>query len=118
MSGDSVANASAGPATRGVFVVAGYPLEFGFLLSTRHIARGHIRFHVRDVGRLPHRFKVCSFPTGRTSANDCVGRQTRVIAPGRSATLVVLFSHKGRYEFVCGVRGHAAAGMKGIIVVR
>jgi uncharacterized cupredoxin-like copper-binding protein len=118
VSGAGVANASAGRAARGVFVVAGHPLEFDFLLSTRRIARGHVRFHVRNVGGLPHRFKVCSFPTGRTSANDCVGRQTRVIAPGRAATLAVLFSRKGRYEFVCGVRGHAAAGMKGIIVVR
>jgi hypothetical protein len=36
---------------------------------------------------------------------------------GQSATLIVKFSLSGKYEFLCTVTGHAAAGMKGLLGV-
>ena len=99
-----------------VLVVAGKPLEFQFVLSKTVVPVGRILFEVRNEGRLPHRFKVCA-REGLMNAHYCAGRETKWIAPGASARLVVFFPRPGRFEYLCGVRGHAAAGMKGTLRV-
>jgi uncharacterized cupredoxin-like copper-binding protein len=97
-------------------VVAGTPLEFHFTLATTVVASGRVTFVVSNGGRLRHRFKICS-QRGLRNDNYCAGAQTRWIDPQSSAVLRVFFHKKGVYEFLCGVRGHAAAGMKGVLTV-
>ena len=46
------------------------------------------------------------------------GKHTPLIQPGTTARLVVTFTKKGKYPYLCTVPGHAAAGMKGIFTVR
>jgi uncharacterized cupredoxin-like copper-binding protein len=113
------APASAGPGaslvTR-VVVTAGKPSEFAFKLSKRSVPRGKVTFAVTNGGTVPHDFKVCSKPTTKL-ANACAGKGTKMLAPGKGATLAYTFAKAGRYEYLCTVPGHAIAGMKGILRV-
>lgn len=99
-----------------VKVVAGKPSEFQFALSAKKVKRGIVTFKLTNKGALPHDFKVCASPKGGT-ANACAGKATATISKGGAATLKVRFKKPGRYEYLCTVSGHAAAGMKGILKV-
>src|SRR5262245_56773504 len=69
--------------------------EFSFKLSTNSIARpGTVRFNVKNVGKMVHDFRIN-------------GKQTRMIQPGKTSTLVVTFKKKGHYHYLCTVPGHA-----------
>jgi uncharacterized cupredoxin-like copper-binding protein len=80
--------------------------EFSIKLSTRSLARpGTVTFDVNNAGKMAHNFRIN-------------GRQTRMIQPGKTATLTVAFKKKGSYHYICAVPGHAALGMKGVLTVR
>jgi plastocyanin len=100
-----------------VTVIAGKPSEFGFKLSTKTVPHGTVTFKVTNTGKLPHSFKACSSPKGSLAANTCAGKGTAVIAPGGAATLTFTYKTAGKYEYLCTVAGHAAAGQKGILTV-
>jgi uncharacterized cupredoxin-like copper-binding protein len=75
--------------------------EFKFALSKRSVPKGTtVIFKVTNKGKIEHDFKVN-------------GKKTRLLAPGQSATLRVVFSKKGKLVYLCTVKGHAAFGMKG-----
>jgi uncharacterized cupredoxin-like copper-binding protein len=78
--------------------------EFKFVLSTKTAKRGVVIFRIKNIGKLGHDFSIH-------------GRKTRVISPGKSATLRVVFLRKGAYPYKCTVPGHAAAGMKGVFTI-
>lgn len=78
--------------------------EFKFKLSKKTVPVGVVEFRVVNKGRIAHDFKIA-------------GKKTPLIRPGKSATLRVVFKKKGRYAYLCTVRGHAAAGMKGVLAV-
>jgi uncharacterized cupredoxin-like copper-binding protein len=71
--------------------------------TTRTVPHGLVRFIVTNKGRISHNFAI---------AKD----QTSVLAPRKSQVLDVKLS-KGKYTYICTIRGHAAAGMKGQLVV-
>jgi plastocyanin len=73
--------------------------EYSFKLSRKSAPHGSIRFAFTNKGRLKHDFKIA-------------GKSTRVLKKGKSQTITVRLS-KGTYKYVCTVKGHAAAGMKG-----
>jgi uncharacterized cupredoxin-like copper-binding protein len=80
--------------------------EFSIKLSERSLARpGTVTFDVRNAGKMAHNFRIN-------------GKQTRLIQPGKSATLTVTFKKKAGYHYICAVPGHAALGMKGVFTVR
>jgi uncharacterized cupredoxin-like copper-binding protein len=80
--------------------------EFSIKLSERALARpGTVTFDVKNVGKMAHNFRIN-------------GKQTRLIQPGKTATLRVTFTKKGNYHYICAVPGHAALGMKGVFAVR
>lgn len=80
--------------------------EFFFTLSAKSIAKpGKVTFVFRNVGHVPHDFKIH-------------GKKTPLIGPGKTARLVVAFTKKNKYPYQCTVPGHAAAGMKGVFTVR
>jgi len=115
VAGPALARSAAHHATT-VKVTAGRPTEFGFVLSKRTVPVGKVTFTVRNGGTIGHDFKLCSSPK-RGSADSCKGKGTKVIDPGASATLTVTFAAKGKYEYLCTVPTHAAAGMKGDLTV-
>jgi uncharacterized cupredoxin-like copper-binding protein len=80
--------------------------EFFFKLSTKTLAKpGSVTFVFKNVGHVLHDF-------------DIHGKKTPLIQPGKTAKLVVKFTKKGKYPYLCTVPGHAAAGMKGVFTVR
>jgi mono/diheme cytochrome c family protein len=99
-----------------VRVLAGKPSEFSFKLSRTKIAPGVVVFKVTNRGKIAHAFKICTRPTSKL-ANSCKGKTTKVLKPGKSATLKVTIKKKGHYEYLCPVAGHAAGGMKGMLNV-
>jgi uncharacterized cupredoxin-like copper-binding protein len=75
--------------------------EFKFALSKRSVPKGTtVIFKVTNKGKIEHDFKVN-------------GKKTRLLKPGQSTTLRVVFSKKGKLVYLCTVKGHAAIGMKG-----
>jgi len=91
--------------------------EFRFVLSKSSVPHGTVKFTFTNNGNLPHDFKVCSSNKGGT-ATACAGKVTPMITPGNKATLTVNLTKAGKYEYLCTVSGHAAAGMKGLITVK
>jgi uncharacterized cupredoxin-like copper-binding protein len=80
--------------------------EFFFKLSTKALSKpGKVTFAFTNVGHVAHDFKIA-------------GKVTPLISPGKTARLAVTFKRKGKFPYMCTVPGHAAAGMRGILVVR
>ena len=73
--------------------------EYSFKLSRKTAPHGRISFAFTNKGRIKHDFKIA-------------GKKTRVLKKGKSQTITVRLS-AGTYKYVCTVKGHAAAGMKG-----
>ena len=71
------------------------------VLSVPH---GLIRFKVMNAGKVAHNFVIG-------------GKQTPILAHGKSATLNVVLK-KGKIKYRCSVTGHAALGMKGVLLVK
>jgi uncharacterized cupredoxin-like copper-binding protein len=78
--------------------------EFKFKLSKVKVPVGKVTFKVTNRGKITHDFKIA-------------GKKTKLLAPGKSATLTVTFKKSGRIKYTCTVAGHAAAGMKGVLAV-
>ena len=78
--------------------------EFHFKLSKASVHAGKVTFVLVNKGHIGHDFKID-------------GKKTKVIGAGKSATLVVTLK-KGTYKYECTVPGHAAAGMKGKLLVK
>jgi uncharacterized cupredoxin-like copper-binding protein len=107
-----------------IAVTAGKPSEFAFTLSKSSglpfqakSRSGTVSFRVANKGKLLHEFKVCSIPVNTASLNACNGTGTKFLEPGESATLTITFGRRGTYEYLSGVPGQAARGMKGLIGV-
>jgi uncharacterized cupredoxin-like copper-binding protein len=79
--------------------------EFKFALSRRSVPTGTtVIFKVTNKGKIQHDFKIA-------------GKKTVLLSPGKSASVKVKFSKKGRFGYLCTVKGHAAIGMKGTFSV-
>jgi uncharacterized cupredoxin-like copper-binding protein len=80
--------------------------EFFFKLSTKTVAKpGTVTFVFKNVGHVAHDFKIH-------------GKVTPLLQPGKTAKLVVKFTKKGKFPYLCTVPGHAALGMHGTVTVR
>jgi uncharacterized cupredoxin-like copper-binding protein len=91
--------------------------DFNFVLSSKTVKAGTVTFKFTNSGQLPHDFKLCSSNKGGTG-DACTGKVTPMISPGQHASLTVKLTKTGKYEYLCTVSGHAAAGMKGLLVVK
>jgi uncharacterized cupredoxin-like copper-binding protein len=109
----------AGAATKvsTVNVAIKQPNEFAFTLSKKVVPVGKVTFKVTNSGQLPHDFELCSSNNGGTK-DVCVGKTSKMISPGQTATLTVTLTKAGTYEYLCTVSGHAAVGMKGDLKVK
>jgi uncharacterized cupredoxin-like copper-binding protein len=97
-------------------VTAGKPAELGFKLSKfSALPAGTITFKVTNMGFAFHDFKICTKSVSSAAKNSCVGKVTAILKPGKTATLTVVLTKNGKYEYLCTVPGHAASGMKGLI---
>jgi uncharacterized cupredoxin-like copper-binding protein len=80
--------------------------EFRFALVPKTVQQGRpVVFAVANRGTIAHDFRIA-------------GRKTVVLTAGRRTTLRATFAKAGRYPFLCTLPSHAAAGMKGVLVVK
>jgi uncharacterized cupredoxin-like copper-binding protein len=80
--------------------------EFFLRLSKNSIAGpGKVVFVFKNIGHVMHDFSIN-------------GKTTPLISPSKTARLAVTFKKKAKYNYLCTVPGHAAAGMKGVFTVR
>jgi plastocyanin len=91
--------------------------EFKFKLSKTSVPHGAVTIKFVNQGQLPHNFHLCSSNKGGTAVK-CAGKGTPTISGGATATLKVTLTKPGKYEYLCEVPGHAAAGMRGILTVK
>ena len=111
---------AASPKVSVITVTAGKPSELAFKLSkTSLVPAGTVTFKVTNLGVAFHNFKLCAKPVASATdvADACAGKATPVLKHGQSATFTITISKKGKYEFLCTVTGHAAAGMRGLLGV-
>jgi uncharacterized cupredoxin-like copper-binding protein len=78
--------------------------EFKFTLSPATATAGVVTFTIVDKGKLPHDFSIA-------------GKKSKIVDPGQTTKLKVTLK-AGKYPYKCTVPGHAAAGMKGIFIVK
>jgi len=88
-----------------VAVTAGKPSEFHFTLSKKTVPKGVTTFKVVNKGMISHDFKIA-------------GKKTPTLKTAKTSTLRITFTKAGKYAYLCTLPGHAAAGMKGVIVVK
>ena len=101
-----------------ITVVAGKPSELRFQLSkSTKLKIGTYTFKVTNKGLGFHTFKFCTTPVKTAAKNTCVGKVTKTLKPGQSASFTVKITKAGKYEYLCSIPGHAAGGMKGLIGV-
>ena len=99
-----------------ITVIAGKPSELKFALSkSTKLKVGTYTFKVTNKGLGFHTFKFCTAPVKTAAKNTCVGKVTKTLKPGQSASFTVTIKKAGKYEFLCSIPGHAAGGMKGLI---
>jgi hypothetical protein len=98
-----------------VTVRIGAPSEFTVTLSRTSALPRQVTFVVTNHGALSHAFKVCTVPVSVASLTSCAGKRTAVLGPGQTRLLTVTFSRPGGYEYLSGIPGHAAYGMKGLL---
>jgi uncharacterized cupredoxin-like copper-binding protein len=87
-----------------VAVTTGKPSEFRLVLSKKTVPHGTVTFTVTNKGALPHDFKIA-------------GKKTKLLSPHQTAKLTVTYAKAGKFQYLCTVSGHAAAGMKGTLTV-
>jgi uncharacterized cupredoxin-like copper-binding protein len=87
-----------------VTVTAGAPTEFGFKLSKKKVPMGIVVFKVKNVGTIPHDFKIA-------------GKKTKSLSTGQSQTITVTFKKAGKSNYLCTLPSHAVAGMKGVLTI-
>jgi uncharacterized cupredoxin-like copper-binding protein len=101
-----------------ITVVAGKPSELRFQLSkSTKLKIGTYTFKVTNKGLGFHTFKLCTTRVKTAAKNTCVGKVTKTLHPGQTASFTVKLTKAGKYEYLCSIPGHAAAGMKGLIGV-
>lgn len=102
-----------------VTVLAGYPAPLEFTVSrTSDLPTGTLIFKVTNRGMIAASFELCKAPalsTAQESLNSCPGVTTKELKPGRSGSVTVTITRRGRYEYLSTTFGEAARGMKGVI---
>jgi uncharacterized cupredoxin-like copper-binding protein len=97
----AIAAISAGSSSSKVVTIKVTATEFKFVMSKRSVPKGTtVIFKVTNKGKIEHDFKIGT-------------KKTKLLKPGQSTTLKVVFSKKGNIAYLCTVKGHAAVGMKG-----
>jgi uncharacterized cupredoxin-like copper-binding protein len=105
VAGSSVAQASVKAHAAAGTTVTVAASEYKFKLSKTSLSKpGTVTFKVTNKGHVAHDFSINK-------------KTTKLLAPGKSQTLVVKFAKKGKYGYLCTVEGHAALGMKGTFKV-
>ena len=74
--------------------------NFHFTLSKKSARHGKVKFVVTNKDSIRHDFKIA-------------GKTTPLLKKGQSKSFTVTLKKGKKYQYICTVPGHAAAGMKG-----
>jgi plastocyanin len=77
--------------------------DFRFVLSTRTVPHGRIRFVITNRGSAEHDFAIAK-------------HTSKTIQPGQR-TVMTMTLRRGRYPYRCTVDSHTELGMKGVLRV-
>jgi len=80
--------------------------EYSYSLSKNVVPRGRVVFTVVNKGDLGHDFVI-----------GAVKKKTPVVPPGTRRKLIVTFTKKGRFLYLCSVGEHFFHGMKGYLKI-
>jgi uncharacterized cupredoxin-like copper-binding protein len=92
--------AYAGPQRSNVATVKVTIKGFHFTLSKKSARHGKVKFVVTNKDSTKHDFKIA-------------GKKTPLLKKGQSKSFTVTLKKGKKYQYICTVPGHAAAGMKG-----
>ena len=82
--------------------------EFSFSPSTIVVRAGeNLTITLKNTGKMPHDLSISDLKV-----------KTKVLQPGQSETITVKPAKAGMYEIICTVPGHAAKGMRGLLMVQ
>jgi uncharacterized cupredoxin-like copper-binding protein len=73
---------------------------FKFQLSRHSAPHGKVTFKVTNTSSIKHDFKIA-------------GKKTPLLKKGQTKSITVTLKKGKKYQYICTVPGHAAAGMKG-----
>jgi uncharacterized cupredoxin-like copper-binding protein len=79
--------------------------DFKFVLSASSAKKGKVTFKLKNTGKTGHDFAIN-------------GKKSAILAAGKTGTLTVTFTKKGKFPYKCTVDSHAALGMKGTFTVK
>jgi len=80
--------------------------EFKFAVTPKTVKKNvPVAFALTNKGSIGHDFKIN-------------GKKSKLVPSGKKGALTVTFAKAGRFTYICTLPGHAAAGMKGVIVVK
>jgi uncharacterized cupredoxin-like copper-binding protein len=105
--GGSASAAPAAPQATKVTNVRVVMEEYTFTLSKNVVPRGRVVFTVINNGDLGHDFVI-----------GALNKKTPVIQSGGRRTLIVNFTKRGRFLYLCSVGEHFFHGMKGYLRVK
>jgi uncharacterized cupredoxin-like copper-binding protein len=77
--------------------------DFKYVLSKKTVPHGKVTFKLVNKGQVAHDFKIA-------------GKKSKLIKPRKTGFLTVTLK-AGKVPYVCTVKGHATAGMKGTLRV-
>jgi uncharacterized cupredoxin-like copper-binding protein len=80
-------------------------VDFKFVFAQKTVKKGRVTFKLTNAGEATHDLKIA-------------GKKSKLLNPGEKATLTVTFLKPGRYAYLCTIPGHAALGMKGVLIVK
>jgi uncharacterized cupredoxin-like copper-binding protein len=82
--------------------------EYAFAFSRASVPKGStVIFTIVNKGAIPHNLVFTS-----------LGKASPLVQPGKTGTVKVVFSKKGRFPYICSVPRHAEQGMAGSYVVK
>jgi uncharacterized cupredoxin-like copper-binding protein len=96
--------ASAHPSTAPARTVKVTANDFKFVLSTKTVEHGRVKFVISNAGASEHDFLIAK-------------HASKTIQPGQRTTLLVMLK-PGRYQYRCTIDSHAELGMKGVLRVK
>jgi cytochrome c553 len=74
--------------------------DAGITVAPKTAPVGTVKFTVKNIGKRPHNFVIAT-------------KKTATLAPGKSATLLVVFKKAGSFPYRSTVAGDVKAGLKG-----
>lgn len=109
----SLTTAAAAQAKTTLKITAGAKNRLAF--STRRLTAraGQVTIVMKNLSATPHNVAI----RAGTSAKSKLVAKGKVVRKGKTSTVKATLK-KGKYRFVCTVRGHEAAGMWGILTVK